>query len=401
MKIKKRIVLVLLGTAAVAALIVALRPAPVPANAIIAERDSFSEYVEEEGRTALRDPYTVSAPIAGHLRRVALEVGDGIEAGEVLFELEPGAVPALDARSLERARAEAGAAQSRLQTAEAELEARESEAEYADREYERNRILHKREAVSAAHLDLLRDRRNRARSALRAASNAVDTARFELRNARAVLEVTQGRRPAGRESVLAVRAPLGGKVLARHRRDEGVIQPGEVVMEIGDLSQLEVRVDVLSMDAVRIEEDMRVVLTRWGGEKDLNARVRRVEPAGFERVSALGVEEQRVPVWVSLDAPREEWGRLGTGYRVEARFILWEDEEVLQIPTSALFRREDEWAVFVVRDGRAVMRPVGIGRRSGLWTQVISGIESGEKVVTHPGARIEDGVRVRTEVRAY
>ena len=168
-------------------------------------------------------------------------------------------------------------------------------------------------------------------------------------------------------------------------------------MEIGDLDELEVVVDLLSVDAVRVRPGMRVVLERWGGDDDLEGRVRMVEPGGFTRVSARGVDEQRVPVRVEITSDREEWAHLGDGYRVEARFILWKGEDVLQIPTSALFRSDDRWAVFVMDHERARLRQVETGRRSGLTTQVVDGLEEGEFVITHPGDRVEDGSRVRAE----
>lgn len=398
---KRKIVLGLIGAAILAALVTALWPAPIPVSAIVAERNHFTEYVEEEGRTDLREPYTMTAPIGGYLRRITLEAGDDISAGDVLFELEPIPAPALDARTREQARETMGAARARMEAAEAKLEARKTEAEYAAKEFERAETLFERNLISSAEYDRARTDRDRTRSAERAARNAHETATYEWRNAQAVLDIEEGRRAPEDAPVLRVRAPITGKVLARHRWDEGPVQAGEPLLELGDLTQLEVRVDLLSMDAVRVEEGMKVVLTRWGGDRDLPAQVRRVEPKGFMRVSALGVEEQRVPVLVVLDAPREDWARLGNGYRVEARFILWEGDDVLQIPVSALFRHEDEWSVFVVEDSRAVRRRIEAGRRSGLWTQVLSGLEADETVIIHPGDHIEDGVRVEVEIRPY
>lgn len=399
MKNKKRTALFLLSTVMVGLLVWALLPGPLPVSAVIVERGPFTDFVEEEGRTALRDPHTFTAPVGGHLRRIGWEVGDTVEAGEVLFAIEPGPAPTLDARALEQARSAVGAAEARLAAAEAEKEARASEARFLESEAARAEGLHVAGALSAARLDAILDHRARARSALRAAENTVAAVRFELRNARALLEVADGERSA--ESVLLVRAPFTGTVLARHRWDEGALQPGEALLGLGDLSAVEARIDVLSMDAVRIREGMPAILTRWGGGDDLPGRVRRVEPAGFLRISALGVEEQRVPVWVTLEAPREEWAALGTGYRVEARFILWEGAEVVQVPTSALFREEDAWAVFLVEDGRARRTLIEPGRRSGLWTQVLSGLEGGETVITHPGDRIAEGSRVSPEIRPY
>jgi HlyD family secretion protein len=179
------------------------------------------------------------------------------------------------------------------------------------------------------------------------------------------------------------------------------VQSGEAVLELGDLDRLEVKVELLSMDAVRVRPGMRVVLERWGGGDDLEGRVRLVEPAGFEKISALGVEEQRVPVWVEIVTPRDRWNRLGEGYRVEARFILWEGEDIIQIPTSALFRDEDRWAVFVVEQDRARLRQVEVGLRSGLWSQITAGLEPDEIIVTHPGDRVKDGGRIQVDLRPY
>jgi HlyD family secretion protein len=191
-----------------------------------------------------------------------------------------------------------------------------------------------------------------------------------------------------------VAAPVGGVVLRRERCCEGVIQAGAPVLEIGRLEELEVRVDLLSMDAVRVEAGTRVIIEGWGGEAPLEGRVRRVEPAGFMRISALGVEEQRVPVLIEITSPREQWQDLGVGFRVEAQFVLWEGEDVLQVPGSALFRVDNHWRVFVMEGGRVRLRTVEPGRSSGLHTQVRAGLEAGERVVTHPGDRLADGVRV-------
>jgi HlyD family secretion protein len=173
-----------------------------------------------------------------------------------------------------------------------------------------------------------------------------------------------------------------------------VVVTGEALLEIGDPAALEVAVDVLSADAVRIRPGGAVQLQRWGGEQPLDAVVRIVEPSGFTKISALGVEEQRVWVIADITTPREQWQQLGDGYRVEAHFILWEDQDVLQLPASALFRHADGWAVFVVRGGKARRMAVQIGHSNGLVTQVLSGIEAGEIVIVHPDDRIEDGVRV-------
>ncbi len=398
---KKQILVAVFALLLAVLLVLALRPSPIPVSAVEVREGRFVEYVEDEGRTHLRDPHTVSAPISGFLRRVELEPGDRVSAGDVLFELEAMPTPALDARAREQAREQVAAARARLEAAEAELEARQTRLELAETEFRRSQNLLARGAISAEEADRRRTERDAARAAERSGRHAVDVARFELEAARAVVEVADGERAPAEQPSLSVRAPISGTITRRDRCCEGPVQAGERVLEIGDLSTLEVRVDLLSMDAVRLRSGMRVLLERWGRDDPLEGRVRRVEPAGFTKVSALGVEEQRVPTLVEITSPREGWEALGDGYRVEARFILWEEDDVVQVPTSALFRDEDEWAVFVVAEGKAVLRPVAPGRRSGLWTQIGEGLEPGEVVITHPGDRITDGTRVEADIRPW
>lgn len=387
--------------AVVGLLAVALWPAPIPVSATEVRRGPFAEYVEDEGRTRLRNSYTVSAPIGGYLRRVDLEPGDAVAAGAAVFEMESMPAPALDARSREQAREAVSAARARLQAAQAELETRQTQSRLADTEFERSEQLHDRSLISAEERGRRLAVRDSARTAEHAARHAVEVARFELESARAVLEIADGERSPGDQPSLAVRAPIAGTVTRRFRCCEGPLAAGEPVLELGNLDELEVQVDLLSMDAVRVRPGMRVILERWGGGEALEGEVRRVEPAGFMRVSALGVEEQRVPVLIRIASPREDWRSLGEGYRVEARFVLWSGDAVLQLPTSALFREADRWMVHAVRDGRAATRAVEIGRRSGLWTQIVSGLDAGDVVITHPGDRVADGVRVAAELRAY
>jgi HlyD family secretion protein len=396
---RKQLIIALLGLATAGLIALALMPSPIPVSATPVHRGYFAEYVEDEGRTRLRDPYRVTAPIGGYIRRVMLEPGDAVRAGDVIFELEPMPAPGLDVRTREQAREAVAAAGARTEAAAAELSARQAEAELAQTEFERAERLQERDLIAAGERDRLRLARDAARAAERAARHALEVTRFELEAARAVLGVAEGERAPGDQPTLAVRAPVTGTVMRRHRWAEGPIMAGEPVLELGDLSQLEVQVDLLSMEAVRVRHGMRVILERWGGGSELEGRVRRVEPAGFQRISALGVEEQRVPVMVEFASPRADWAELGDGYRVEARVVLWEDDEVLQIPTSALFRHEGRWAVFVVNNGRAELRTVSTGRRSGLWTQATGGLRAGEVLITHPSDRIEHGSRVAPDLR--
>ncbi|HRK78962.1 MAG TPA: HlyD family efflux transporter periplasmic adaptor subunit, partial [Thiobacillus sp.] len=199
----------------------------------------------------------------------------------------------------------------------------------------------------------------------------------------------------GTAEQMPVRAPVAAHVLKLLHESEGAVTAGQPLLEIGDPASLEIEVEVLSTHAVKIAPGSKVILDRWGGERPVEGRVRVVEPSGFTKISALGVEEQRVRVIVDFAAPREAWARLGDGYRVEARFVLWEGQDVLQLPTSALFRQGEGWAAFVIDGRRVRLAPVELGQRAGLATEVLSGLAAGDKVVAHPDETIKDGVRVK------
>jgi HlyD family secretion protein len=397
MKTTGRIAAGLVVAAGAAALAWSLAPAPVPVSVVTAERGPFTDTVEEEGRTRLRDSYTVSAPISGYLQRVELEPGDPVESGQAVARIEPAPAPALDARTAELARDQLAAAQARLQTARANLETAGAAARLARSEFERYRELRQRDLVSAAEFDARRSELERQNAAEDAAAHAVEAARFEMAAARALLEIGSGTRGAGQDDALAVRAPVAGVILRRQRCCEGPVTAGDAILEIGTLEDLEIQVDLLTMDAVHVQAGMPVRIGGWGGDAVLEGQVRRVDPAGFTRVSALGVDEQRVAVIVDFDDVETAARRLGVDYRVEVAFVLWQGESVLQVPTGALFRDDGRWALFVVEEDRARLRRVETGRSAGLRTQILAGLEAGETVINHPGDRVADGVRVAVE----
>lgn len=382
-------------------LVWAFWPKPVASAVAVVAEGNFQESVEEEGRTVLRNPTVLLSPINGYLHHVAAEAGDSVSAGEVLIRIEPPPAPALDKRARRQAVEAIRVAEVQVSLAAAEKEAASAQLGQAEADLRRAERLRPDEVVSEAELDRARHSWEQARALENAAERAVELAEHQLRNAEAVLAVTGGELAEAGQALLEIRAPVNGVVLRRHRWNEGPVQIGERLLEIGNLSELEVQVDALSMDAVRIGEGMRVELARWGGDYELAGEVRRVEPAGFTEISALGVEEQRVFVWIAFAEPREAWEQLGEGYRVEARFIVWEGTEVLQIPSSALFREGGAWSVFVVEEGRARLRKVEVGRTSGLSTQINSGLAAGEKVIVDPGDRLRDGTRIAEEVREY
>ncbi len=389
---RRTLLLILLAALIVAGLVLGFREPPPLVDAAEVTRGPFRVTVEEEGRTRVKDRYQLSAPIAGQMSRVTLEPGDRVAPGDALFVIDPQPAAPLDARARAQAQATLARAESALQASQTQMQVEQARAALADSELARLEPLGASGHVSAAALERAQAEARSATAALRSARFAVDVARHERDVARAAL----GAHDAGRGSApLQVRSPVEATVLRRLRESAGAVQPGTEVLTLGDLDSLEVEVDVLSPDAVRLQPGMRVEFERWGGDETLTGRVRRVEPSGFTKISALGVEEQRVWVMVEPDGEREAWRRLGDGYRVEARFVVWQHDDVLQVPAGALFREDDRWAAYVLDGDRVRRRQVEVGRRSGLLAQVLGGLQAGERLVLHPGRDLRDGDRVR------
>ena len=379
----------------VAALIFGFMPRPILVDTAEVSRGALVVTVEEEGRTRVIDRYVMSAPVAGFARRIQLDVGDQVSKGDVLLELEPLRSDVLDPRRRAEAEARVQASSAARAGASQNVAAARADAEFAARELARKEKLRADRTISEDELDRARARARSAAANLRSAEFAVDVAQHELEAAETALVYSAAAKGEGPQEMVPVSSPVDGSVLAVIRESEGVVDSGQALIEIGDPAALEVEVDVLSEDAVKIEPGARVEFHRWGGEHPLNGVVRIVEPTGFTKISALGVEEQRVLVISDIVSPRAEWTRLGDGYRVEAAFILWQDDDVLKTPSSALFRQGTDWAAYVLEDGRARLRRVDIGRRSGLEVQVLDGLASGARVIVHPGDDVTDDVRVR------
>ncbi|MGB5249337.1 MAG: HlyD family efflux transporter periplasmic adaptor subunit, partial [Gammaproteobacteria bacterium] len=270
-----------------------------------------------------------------------------------------------------------------------------ADAEFADHELARKEQLRADGLISEDDLDRARARGRVTVANLRSAEFAVDVAQHELEAAKTALVYSTAAATGQALEMVPVSSPVAGRVLDLIRESEGVVSPGQPLVEIGDPAALEIEVDVLSADAVRITSGTEVEFHRWGGDAPLEGVVRVVEPRGFTKISALGVEEQRVLVISDIVSPRETWERLGDGYRVEAEFIIWQEPDVLKVPAGALFRMGDAWAVYIFDDGQAQLRQIGVGRRSGLEVQVLTGLESGQTVIVHPSDDVADGVRVR------
>lgn len=377
-----------------AALAYGFRPQPRLVDIVEAKLAPMQVTIEEEGKTRVIDRYIISAPVAGTTCRVDLDVGDSVEKDQMLVNIKPLQSQALDPRSHAEAEATVAAAESALRAAEQNVHSARADAELAGKELTRLEPLAKQGHVSEDRLDQARATKRSTAATLRSAVFAVDVAKHELDAARTALRYT-GNTSSNPEDMVQVLAPVAGQVLKVQQECEGVVSPGQPLLEIGDTRSLEIETDVLSADAVKINPGMSVLYERWGGEKPLTGHVRRVEPVGFTKISALGVEEQRVLIISDITSDTEQWQTLGDGYRVESRFILWEEQDVLQIPASALFRVEDQWALFVMKNNKAKRRNVKVGQRNGLSAQILNGLAEGEAVITHPDNTIDDGVAVK------
>jgi HlyD family secretion protein len=389
--------LLLSRRAAIALLVVggllalAFWPSAVPVDVGTVTRGPLVVPIEEEGQTRVRDRYVVSAPVAGRVLRIDLEPGDRVKRGQVVARVRAEAPPLLDARTRAEAQAALESARAALGRAQADEQRARAALAQVRREAARLRELATNRVVSAQELEVKE-------AELRTAEESANAAAFAVRAATSEVERTAARlnpSPADPGRVVVVTAPIDGVVLKRMRESESVVPPGDPLLEVGDPNQLEIVADLLSTDAVRVRPGARAMIEEWGGQKTLDARVRRVEPAGFTKISALGVEEQRVNVILDFTDPADAWAALGDAYRVEVRIVEWEANNVLKVPTSALFREGPEWALYVVDDGRARRTIVKLGHQTGQEAEVTAGVSESARVVLHPGDSLTDGARVR------
>jgi len=355
--------------------------------------------IEEDGKTRVIDRYIISAPVNGMTCKMHLKVGQAVEQGKTLLSISPLPSPVLDARSRAEAEQKVASARAAVSSAKQQANAAQATAMQARLEVKRYQPLLEKGLISQDVYDKAETASLSADANLRSAQFQVDVANHELQAALTSLEYSSGESYAANASgeleQVAVKSPVNGKILKVSRDCKGPVNVGESLLEVGDPNALEIEVDVLSADAVKIKPGMLVRFKRWGGDDILEGHVRLIEPVGFTKTSALGVEEQRVWIISDFTSPIDQWSSLGDGYRVEAEFILWHDDSVLQVPSSAVFRYQEGWAAFTAENDTAQIQQVEIGKRNGLTVQIISGLVEGQMVINHPNESIEEGTKIK------
>ena len=369
------------------AIVWALRPAPVPVTTARVTRGSLAATVSGEGRTRVKDLYVIAAPVDGRLERVTKKTGDPVKANDVVLTITPAASRPLDARSRAEANAAVAAAKAAVLRADATEEEARTAVDHADSQLATARTLVERKAVAPDEALHLGHESHMRRSALDAAIAAAGQARAELARAQAVLATTND---AGQST--DVPSPITGTILRVLRESAGPVSAGTPLAEVGDVGRLEVAADLLSSDAANVRPGARATITGWGGPHSLEGRVRTVDPAAFTKVSALGLEEQRVRTVVDLVDPPPLG--LGHDYRVDVAVVVWEGRDVLRVPSTSLFRAGDRWAVFRVSAERAHKVPIELGATDGIHTVVTKGLGEGDEVISQPSDVIDEGTRV-------
>ncbi len=381
------------GALLVGMIVVGLWPRAVPVEVTAVTRGPLVVTVDEEGMTRVKNRYIVSAPVAGQLRRIDWKAGAVVEAGKtVLAVLETGGADFLDTRSQAQAEARVRAAEAAREAALAQRDRAVSSAKTFAADFERVKMLRDQRVLSAQEFDAAQLRSVAAAHEARAAEFGLKVSEFELQQARALL--SRGLPGGGGAEPLIVTSPISGRILRVMQESSRIVPGGFSLMEVGDPTDLEVRIEVLSRDGVGIANGARVMLEQWGGAAPLAARVRHVEPAAFTKISALGVEEQRVYVIADFVDPLEKRAALGDSYRVEARIVIWENAAAVRVPAGATFQRAGVWQAFAVVGGRSVTRTIKLGRSNGVEAEVLEGLREGEQVVVYPGDKVTDGTRV-------
>jgi HlyD family secretion protein len=396
MRVAVRHIAIVAGVLAAGAVVTwAVMPGAVPIETATVTKGRFVASVDEDGKTRVRERYVVAAPLAGRLGRIRFKVGDPIKVDDAVATITPSPAPLMDPRTRREVEERLGAAEANVERGKAVVERASAQSNQANTDLTRTRTLAERGAATAQALERAELAVRLADRDLRAAEFLDHAAEHELSQMRALLARYSNNTNADEKpESWNIAAPVAGVVLKVAQESETIVQPGTPLLDIGDPRDLEVVVDVLSTDAVGIRHDAVVTIIHWGGPGTLAGRVRRVEPAAFTKISTLGVEEQRVNVLIDIISPAEQWARLGDAYQIDAQIVVFTQEDATIVPAGALFRRGDQWNVYVVKDGRAQIQEVQVLRRSGRFAAIASGLNQGEAVIVYPSDRVASGVRV-------
>ncbi|HEX5952404.1 MAG TPA: HlyD family efflux transporter periplasmic adaptor subunit [Rhodanobacteraceae bacterium] len=399
--LRRTLVVAILALVVAGALVWSFWPRPVPVETAEVTRGPMAVEVSDNGRTRVREIYRLSAPVSGRLLRVEVHAGDSVIGGQTrVAELQPIPPNFLDVRTRAQATAAVDAAQAAQTLAAAEVRRQRAQLEFATSDYGRFLALARISVTSRADLERAKLARDTAAAALASAEAALKVKQSDLAAARALL-IDPGNPgnpsdQATRDSIPLI-APVSGCVLRVASESEATLPAGALIMEVGDPRKMEVVAELVSQDAVQVHAGDRATITDWGGPTPLAARVRRVEPSGFTKISALGVEEQRVNVLLDPAGTAEAWAALADGFRVVVHIVVWSHPDAIRVPVSALFRQGDGWATFVLRNRRAVRTAISAGHASDEVAEVLAGLRPGDRVIVHPSDRVRDGVRVSVE----
>ncbi len=393
---KRLIIWGILGASLAIVLMLLFKPSSVPVDLAAVTTGSMVVTIDEEGETRVRDTFVLSAPVAGQISRITAEVGDTTIAGETVFcTIQPIDPALLDVRSRAQAEAVMHAAEAAEALAIANLEQARAEMDFSAAELARARQLREAKMISISELESSNRNHKITRASFGTATAALRVSQYDLESAKAQLLSPVDAQPFGDNSAsVLVRAPVNGHVLRVLQESEGIVAAGTPLVEIGDTTDLEIIVDLLSTDAVRVQAGQRVIIDNWGGVGELEGSVRRVEPYAITKVSALGIEEQRVNVIINLLSPVSQRIGLGHGYQLAVRIVLFEGADILTVPLTSLVRDGGHWALYVEQDGRAVQRRVLIGRQTGLIAEILDGITIGERIVLYPSGSVADQTKI-------
>lgn len=373
-----------------------LKTPPVAVDLATIKKGSLFVTIDEEGVTRIREIYTVSAPVSGLLRRLSLQEGDRIQKGKTIVAvIEPIAPAFQDARSMNVLRANVKSAEATLTLSRAELSRVEADFDYANADFTRTAKLYKKRIISRKLYDQVAASKRKAQAAINAAKATVEVRHKELESIKArLIQPNNNKRKPNETCCLSIKAPISGRVLSLKHKSEQVVTAGTPLLEIGNDQDLEIVIDLLSADAVKVVTGASANIDGWGGQNVLQATVRHIEPAGFTKVSALGIEEQRVKVVLDIEKKPSHTARLGHDFRVFAHIKTWEGSNLLLTPLSALFRKGNDWVVFVIQDNTAVLRRITINHRTPHYAEITGGLTEGDKVIIHPSDSIKDGTSI-------